>query len=335
MKYSIFGCAMLMLLILCPTLVQAELREWSSSDGKSKIEAELVGFDGDLVKLKKADGTEIKVPAARLSAADLKYLESRKKEFPTAQAPKADSPPAVVLFRKSMESMRAVEARRLEERIDALKRELDKAKKAKPAAPKVDAGKAPPGFQERMKQATNAVELALRKEAAALEKANEKEVAALVKTLGQRLELLNSGKPYLPRLSPKDFAVGQIGEFDDDFVLSMTKPGKDEAIISVLFDEWKCLPDYIYIRGGTAPLSRGWVSRPDSFYLRSDIVAPLVDVERGDERDTPTNRLLRKHFFEIVGTIPRGAISDYVLVPYPRDEILAWLKVEEAKRPKK
>lgn len=333
MKYSLFGCAILMLFSLWPTLVQAELREWSSSDGKFKIEAELVGFAADLVKLKKADGTVIKVPAARLSATDLKYLESRKKEFPPAQEPKADLPIEVVRFRKSMESMRDVEARRLEKRINELKRELEKAKKAKPAAPKVDAGKGPPGFEGRMKKATDAVEMVLRKEAAANEKANEKEVTALVKALGQRLELVNSGKPFLPRLSPKDFAVGQIGEFDDDFVLSMSKPGKDEARISVLFDEWRCLPEFI--RGGTVRLSRGWVSRPDSFYLRSHIVAPLVDVEIGGDRDCPTNRLLRKHFFEIVDKIPRGAISDYVLVPYQMDEILAWLKDEEAKRPKK
>jgi len=324
---------MLMLFSLWPTLVQAELREWSSSDGKFKIEAELMGFDADLVKLKKRDGTEIKVPAARLSAADLKYLESRKKEFLPAEELKADLRTAVVRFRKSMESMRDVEARRLEKRINELKRELEKATKAKPADPKVDAGKAPPGFEERIKKATNAVQIVLRKEAAAIEKANEKTVAALVKTLGQRLELVNSGKPFLPRLSPKDFAVGQIGEFDDDFVLSMSKPGKDEAGISVLFEEWKCLPEFM--RGKTVPLSRGWVSRPDSFYLRSNIVAPLVEVDRGGDRDCPTNRLLRKHIFEIVDNIPRGAISDYVLVPYQMDEILAWLKDEKVKLPKK
>lgn len=232
MKYSIFGCAMLMLVSLSSTLVQAELREWSSSDGKYKIEAELLSFDGKLVKLKKGNGTEIKVPAVRLSVADRKYLESRKMEFPPVEEPIADSSTAVVRFQRSMESMRDVEAKRLEERINELNRELDKAKKARPASPKAGVGNVPPGFEERMKRATIAVEMALRKEAAALEKANEKEVAALVKTLGQRLELINSGQPFLPRLSPKDFAVGQIGEFDDDFVLFMSKPGKDEARIS-------------------------------------------------------------------------------------------------------
>lgn len=330
MKYSIFGCAMLMLLSLRPTIVQAELREWSSSDGKFKIEAEFVGFDADLVKLKKGDGTEIKVPADRLGAADLKYLESRKKKFPPAEEPKADLPTAVVRFRKSMESMRNVEARRLEKRIHELKRELDLAKKAKPAAPKVVAGKAPPGLEARMQKATIAVEMALRKEATAKAKANENKVDAPVRTLGQRLELVNSGKPFFPRLSPKDFAVGQIGELDDDFVLFMSKPGKDEARISVMFREWQCVSESM--RGETVPMTRAWVSRPDSFYVRSEIVMPLANVENGFDNDSRTNRVLRKHFFEVVEKIPRGATSDYVLVPYQMDETLTWLKEEEAKR---
>lgn len=87
--------------------------------------------------------------------------------------------------------------------------------------------------------------------------------------------------------------------------------------------------------GKHVPLHRQTVSRPDSFYVRSDIVKTLVDVERSFDRSSPTNRLLRKHRFEIVEKIPRGAISDYVLVPYQMDEILAWLRDEEAKRPEK
>lgn len=313
--------------LLVPTL-----REWSSSDGKFKIEAELAGFAEDIVKLKKADGSVIKVSAARLSTTDRKYLESSTNEFFPAREPNEDLSTEVERFRISMESIRDVEVRRLEKRIDQLKRESEKAKRVKPEVQKVGDGKAPPGVDSRSKKATYAAEEALRKKVAAQERANEREVAALIKTLGQRLELVKSGNPFLPRLSPKDFAVGQIGEFDDNFVLLMSKPGKEEATISVMFEEWKYLPEFM--RRENAPLSRRWVSRPDSFYLRSDMVAPLVDVETDKDRSSPTNCLLRKHYFEIVERIPRGAVSDYVLVPYQMDEILAWLKVEEEKRSK-
>lgn len=333
MRYSIFGCAVLALFSPWPTLVQAECREWSSSDGNYKVEAELVGFDAGLVKLKKGDGTEIKVPAARLSAADLKYLESRKKQFPPAEELQADLPQSVVRFRKSMELMRGVEASRLERRINELKRVLDQARRAKPAAPKVVAGNAPPGLEARMKRATNAVEAALRQQAAAKVRASESAVITLAKTLGQRLELVNSGKPFFPRLSPKDFAVGQIGEFDDDFVLLMSKPGMDEAKISVMFREWQCVSDLI--EGETAPLSLARVFRPDSFYVRSEIVRPLAKVEDGFVNDSLTNQLLRMQFFEVVDKIPRGATSDYVLVPFQMDETLAWMKLKGVKRTKK
>lgn len=333
MKYPVFICAMLMVFSFWPTLAQAELREWSSSDGKFKVEAELIGFDGKHVKLKKVNGLEINVPTTRLSKKDLEYLESRKKDFLPAQAPKADLPIAVERFRKSMESMRDVEAKRLEKRIDQLKRELEQAKKAKPAAPKAGAGTTPPGFEERMKRATEAVEGTLRKEAAAQEKANEKEVAALIKKLGQRLELINSGKPFLPRLSPKDFAVGQIGELDDDLLLSLLKSENKEATISVMFEEWKCLPNFM--QGKHVPLNLQTVSRPDKFYLRGDLVGSLVDAEKGHERNSPTNRLLRKRHFEIVEKIPRGAASDYVLVPFEMDAVLVWLNDEEEREFKK
>jgi hypothetical protein len=53
-------------------------RTWTDATGKFSIEAKFVGEDGDAVRLVKQDGTELKVPLAKLSESDRKYVESRR-----------------------------------------------------------------------------------------------------------------------------------------------------------------------------------------------------------------------------------------------------------------
>ena len=49
------------------------LRTWSDSTGTFRITAEFLGLDGAIVRLRKTDGSEIRVPLASLSAADQAY----------------------------------------------------------------------------------------------------------------------------------------------------------------------------------------------------------------------------------------------------------------------
>jgi uncharacterized protein (TIGR03067 family) len=71
-------------------MTQATARTWTSSDGKYKVEAELVAHDDRAVTLKKTDGTTISVPLARLSQADRDHLAKLGKGKPT------DLPKAIV-----------------------------------------------------------------------------------------------------------------------------------------------------------------------------------------------------------------------------------------------
>jgi tetratricopeptide (TPR) repeat protein len=54
-------------------------RVWTSDDGAFTIEAELLSFDGKIVELRSDDGRQLKVPVARLSAADQEFI---LREFP-------------------------------------------------------------------------------------------------------------------------------------------------------------------------------------------------------------------------------------------------------------
>lgn len=56
-----------------------EPRTWSSADGKFTTDAEFAGAIGDEVKLKKVDGTVVKLKRSQLSEADRAWLEERAK----------------------------------------------------------------------------------------------------------------------------------------------------------------------------------------------------------------------------------------------------------------
>ena len=61
-------------------------REWASSDGKYRVEAELAGFNAESVRLKKkADGKVIVVPLKQLSAADQQWIAKIIEQQETAK----------------------------------------------------------------------------------------------------------------------------------------------------------------------------------------------------------------------------------------------------------
>ena len=65
-------------LVLFSTPLSA--RDWTDSTGKYKIEGDLLKIEPDRVQLKKADGTEIWVPIARLGRADREFVRSHSEK---------------------------------------------------------------------------------------------------------------------------------------------------------------------------------------------------------------------------------------------------------------
>jgi hypothetical protein len=57
------------------TKLPGEMRTWKDASGKFEVEAQLIGRTEQSVKLKKADGLVIEVPAEKLSEADQEYLQ--------------------------------------------------------------------------------------------------------------------------------------------------------------------------------------------------------------------------------------------------------------------
>jgi outer membrane protein assembly factor BamB len=65
----------------------AELRQWSDSSGKFRVDAELIDFKDGKVSLRKADGTIVQTPLGKLSQADQKFLRAELKRRKEAAAP--------------------------------------------------------------------------------------------------------------------------------------------------------------------------------------------------------------------------------------------------------
>jgi CubicO group peptidase (beta-lactamase class C family) len=84
---------LLVILIGAMSLAAAEpgwARKWSDANGKFSVEAELVEVKADNVVLRKADGSEITVPLARLSQVDRRHLEALGHQAPPPGEPAAD-----------------------------------------------------------------------------------------------------------------------------------------------------------------------------------------------------------------------------------------------------
>ena len=152
-------------------------KEWVSAEGRFRVNADLVGFDGGSVKLATTDGRNIDVAVEELSVDDREFLWTQVSDPKFA----ATLPKAVVDFKKSMEEMRPIEIKRVEDRLEKLRSEL----------------------RAGSRQMNHPIAM---------------QAKALVQQLAQRLTMLKSGKPYTPKLSPKDFRVGQVGTLDDDLL---------------------------------------------------------------------------------------------------------------------
>ena len=268
----------------------AAARKWTDQTGKYTVEAELVEVRGDKVVLKKPTGEVITVSIGRLSAADRQFLANVQDGKKNAGG---ELPAAVVKFKAAMESMRPIETRRIEKRLEKL--------------------------QEQLRSGQNQMRHPLANEA-----------RLLSRNLTQRLKLLESGEPFVPRISPKDFQVGQIGELDDDLGLFAGKAEKDGSVY--IYVTFAVIEHKMPVPQMPSLWHRTTVSRPDRFHLRAPFAADLPAGNTSDfDRNSPTNRLLRSHVYEVIDKEPRGMVTDYVLTPFPMDEVQAWL-AEEAKR---
>src|SRR5215212_8477284 len=79
--------ACLILLVGCAFTSSALAREWTSSNGKFKIEAEFVAVKNGKVVLEKPDGTYASVPLDKLSAEDRAFIESESGGSPFNSEP--------------------------------------------------------------------------------------------------------------------------------------------------------------------------------------------------------------------------------------------------------
>ncbi len=72
-----WGLALLVAIVILAPGAGSPTRTWSDTSGKFSVEAELVEVKGGKVLLKKADGSELIVPLAKLSEADRDFLKSQ------------------------------------------------------------------------------------------------------------------------------------------------------------------------------------------------------------------------------------------------------------------
>lgn len=229
---------------------------------------------------KPADGPASKVPSEKVTPD--KNAKPPITKIPQPELPAGMFPDSVVKFHKSMVQLREKEAVRLEERIKLLK---------------------------------ETVRLGARD----VRSPNLRTGTNLLNTLNQRLKVVKSDKPYIPRISPKDFALGQIGELDDDMQLSTSKGVDGVAGVGVKYEFLG------YFTGQPGVWVHG-VEVGDTFQVRADFTANLQRAMGEYNRADPSVRLLRSHVYEVVEEKPRGLISNYILAPFKMDEVNAWLR---------
>ena len=205
-----------------------------------------------------------------------------------AQPADEELPASVVKFKQAMEKIRETEEKRLESRIAELKKQL-------------------------------------RSGARDTKHPVAKEAKVLARNLAQRLTLVKSGRAFVPRLSPKDFKVGQIGEFDDDLLFSANSPDDGMAQIHVMFEELR----YEDKLANLKIWHQNTVSRPDHFRVRADFIGNLQTNERDYERTSQTNRLLRSHVYEIIAKETPGG---FILAPFRMDEVQDWLRKDQKQK---
>ncbi len=265
------------------TSLQAAPREWKSADGKFTIQAEFVSKTAEHVKLRKTDDKEIDVPISKLSPADQEFL----KKLPLIPA-EAKVPPEVAKILKAIEDQRDLEIMRLEQRIKKLEGDLKAgAKEAK--NPLTD-----PGGVARL-------------------------AANSLKILKARHAALKKKGLLAPRLSPKDLAVGQIGELDDDLLFGANLHPPDRAHITIVFQGYEYQTKFV-----PKPMwANSTTSRPDSFYLHSPEfvkMAPEREIQVGDKADV----WLRSQVYEVTGKATIGNVQHLLLQPLDMAPLKKW-----------
>ena len=87
-------CSMLagILILGCSSIAAAEQRTWTDSTGKHRVEAEFVKMANGQVTLLRADGREVKLPLAKLSKEDQKYIERLRRTRRTSDTLARDKP---------------------------------------------------------------------------------------------------------------------------------------------------------------------------------------------------------------------------------------------------
>ena len=80
-------CLVLVLVVVLASSHRGPAREWTSSDGKHRVEADLAGFNAESVRLKKkADSKVVVVPLKQLSTVDQQWIASIVRQQETAKA---------------------------------------------------------------------------------------------------------------------------------------------------------------------------------------------------------------------------------------------------------
>lgn len=94
MSYLWRASLVLSMFVSATTLAHAQIREWTDSTGRYKVEAEIVEVTDDGVRLRKSDGSESTVPLNRLSEADQQYAQqfSEQRSTTTSQQRKEVTP---------------------------------------------------------------------------------------------------------------------------------------------------------------------------------------------------------------------------------------------------
>jgi hypothetical protein len=256
-------------------------REWGSADGRYRIIADLSGFNGRSVELSTAEGRNISVSVQELSETDRHFLWTQVSD------PKFQStlPQLLIDFKKSMESTRELEIKRVEVRLKKLKSEL----------------------RAGSRQMNHPI---------------ARQARTLAEQLSSRLTTLQSRKPYLPTLSPKDFRVGQIGTLDDDLIFGATTAGEgDERKISVSFVELRSTLDMEQDVGSRVSWHVSTINRPDLMYIKADFASQLPTSRPGRDPNASINRILHQHVFRIVEQRSRGSAMDYVLIPIEMQDV--------------
>jgi hypothetical protein len=83
-------CLMLLVCFVLP--LAAVAREWTSSNGKFKVEAEFVAVKNGKVVLEKPDGSFVSVPLDKLSPEDQAFIEKDQGDSPFTSEPSAEKP---------------------------------------------------------------------------------------------------------------------------------------------------------------------------------------------------------------------------------------------------